>query len=247
MIPLEVSQGADLSTLVTATFLHAGWWHLAGNMLFLWIFGDNLEEALGRLGFLAFYLVGGVRREPLPVGGRRLPRPCPTIGASGAIAAVMGGYLLLFPRARVDVLVILVVFIRVVPVPAWIMLLVWLGAPGGQRPRRGPAGRGASPTGRMRAGSSAGFVLALPAWLRRGGAGSWAAGPTGARPTPRRAYGALTPTPRPRGAAAALGLAGTDDAGEAREDAGVGGDHGAVARAGLPPSRIDSDEARPPP
>ena len=192
MIPLEVSHGQDLKTLATSTFLHAGWVHLAGNMLFLWIFGDNLEEAMGRIGFLLFYLACGVGANLCQWAAEPLSR-VPTIGASGAIAGVMGGYLLLFPRARVDVLVLLV---RVVPVPAWAMLGLWLAL-------QVASGLGANPLDGGVAywahagGFAVGLALALPAWLRRGGTASWSQGgeaPGGRPPHSAATYGALTPT-----------------------------------------------------
>ena len=106
-------------------FLHAGWMHLGGNMLFLWIFGDNLEEEMGHLGFLIFYLACGAAAglaQALPDPGALTPM----VGASGAIAGVMGGYLLLFPKARVDVLFIFIIFFRIFAIPAWIVLGIWL-------------------------------------------------------------------------------------------------------------------------
>ena len=171
LIPVEISQGQDLSTLVTSTFLHGGWLHLAGNMLFLHVFGDNLEEALGKLGFLLFYLLGGVGAG-LCQWASGPGSPIPTIGASGAIAAVMGGYLLLFPKARVDVLIFIVFIIRVIPMPAWIVLAIWFAL-------QIVSGVGADPlTGGVAywahaGGFLVGFVLMVPAWLRRGGAGWW--------------------------------------------------------------------------
>lgn len=126
MIPARLSHGQGFSTLITAMFLHGGWWHLAGNMLFLWIFGDNLEAAFGRVRFLGFYLSCGIAAalaqfaaEPNAIG--------PVIGASGAIAGVLGGYLLLYPKARIDVLFIFIVFFRVFQISAWIVLSLWLG------------------------------------------------------------------------------------------------------------------------
>lgn len=124
MIPAQVANGQDYYTLLTSTFLHGGIMHLGGNMLFLWIFGDNLEEEFGHVGFLLFYLACGV----LAGGAHVLADPIsvvPTVGASGAIAGVMGGYLLLFPKARVDVLIIFVILFKVFPLPAWVMLGVW--------------------------------------------------------------------------------------------------------------------------
>ena len=105
-------------------FLHGGLLHIAGNMLFLWVFGDNLEDAFGHVGFLLFYLACGIAAalaQALPDPGSTVPM----VGASGAIAGVMGGYLLLFPRARVDVLVILIIIVRMIALPAWVMLGFW--------------------------------------------------------------------------------------------------------------------------
>ena len=109
-------------TVLTSMFLHGGWAHLLFNMLFLWIFGNNVEDRLGRLRFLGFYLLGGVAAVALQF----LANPSsdiPTIGASGAIAAVLAGYLLLFPRA---VVITLIGWIPV-PLPAMLFLLFWIG------------------------------------------------------------------------------------------------------------------------
>ncbi len=195
MIPAEISQGRDWSSLVTSAFLHGGWLHLIGNMLFLFIFGDNLEEALGHLGFLAFYLLSGIGAG-LGQWAAEPSSPIPTIGASGAIAGVMGGYLLMFPRARVDVLVFIVVLIRIVPVPAWIVLAVWFAL-------QVFGGFAADPlTGGVAywahaGGFAVGFALMLPAWLRRGGPAFWRA-TDGRPPHPDAAYGALTPSRVPQ-------------------------------------------------
>lgn len=112
------------TTLISYQFLHGGFFHLAGNMLYLWIFGDNLEMMLGRLRYLAFYLLGGV----LAAASQVLSGPgsgLPMIGASGSIAAVLGGYLLLFPRNQVQVLFWLIFFVRVIKVPAVLLLGLW--------------------------------------------------------------------------------------------------------------------------
>ena len=111
-------------TLFSSQFLHGGWLHLLGNLLYLWIFGNNVEDRLGRLGFLVFYLTGGViagwPRSPSIRGS-----PIPTIGASGAIAATLGAYLVFFPGARVTSLVFLGFFYQLVRVPAAIVLVLW--------------------------------------------------------------------------------------------------------------------------
>jgi membrane associated rhomboid family serine protease len=126
--------------MITSMFLHGGWLHIIGNMLFLWIFGNNVEDRLGRLPYLAFYLAGGVVAALTQVAiapGSTVP----VIGASGAIAAVLGAYIVLYPRARVQSLVYLGFFYQLIQVPAVILLGLWfliqdfsgfmaLGAPG---------------------------------------------------------------------------------------------------------------------
>ncbi len=115
---------AVLITLLTAAFLHGGWLHLGGNMLFLWIFGDNVEDRLGHLGYLIFYLVCAVLANLAQV----YVDPTSTvaaIGASGAIAGVLGGYAVTFPGARVSVLLPIFLFFWVVDVPALILIGVW--------------------------------------------------------------------------------------------------------------------------
>lgn len=110
--------------LLSSMFLHAGFAHFAGNMLFLWIFGDNIEDRLGHLGYAVFYLAGGVAAGLAHVAAS--PESIvPTVGASGAIAAVMGAYMLLFPRAHVQSLVLFVFIVRVVSVPAVVWLGIW--------------------------------------------------------------------------------------------------------------------------
>ena len=108
----------------TSMFLHGGWAHILGNMLFLWIFGGRLEDRLGRIGFLLLYLVGGLAAA----AGQTLENPAstePMIGASGAISAVLGAYLVLFPRARIQSLVFLGFFYQLLLVPAALLLGYW--------------------------------------------------------------------------------------------------------------------------
>lgn len=110
--------------VLTSMFLHADWLHAGGNLLYLWIFGNNVEDRLGRVRFLLFYLAGGVVAVAAQVWvdpGSRIPM----IGGSGAIAAALGAYLVLFPRARVQSLVFLGVFVQVVAVPAVVVLGLW--------------------------------------------------------------------------------------------------------------------------
>ena len=115
---------ADSATLVTSQFLHGSWLHLLGNMLYLWIFGNNVEDRLGRLGFLAFYLAGGVLAGLAQVAVDP-SSTAPTIGASGAIAATLGAYLVFFPGARVTSLVFLGFFYQLINIPAAIVLGFW--------------------------------------------------------------------------------------------------------------------------
>jgi membrane associated rhomboid family serine protease len=110
--------------LVTSMFLHGGWMHLLGNMWFLWIFGDNIEDVLGHGKFLLFYLICGVAAGLTQVFLTTDPR-IPTVGASGAIAGVMGAYMLKFPHSRVLTLVTIIFFFTTIEVPAWVMLIYW--------------------------------------------------------------------------------------------------------------------------
>jgi len=114
----------SVSSLFASMFLHAGWGHLIGNMWSLWIFGDNVEDRLGHLRFLIFYLVAGA----VAAGTQAWLSPSssvPIVGASGAIAGVMGGYFVLFPRSRIQVLVWLVIFIDIIEIPAIFFLGFW--------------------------------------------------------------------------------------------------------------------------
>lgn len=113
-------------TPLSSMFLHGGWSHLLGNALFLWVFGDNVEDRMGRIRFLFFYLVCGLVAASAHVVVAP-GSPVPTVGASGAISGVLGAYLMLFPRARVNMLFIFLIFIRVIPLPAWLVLLWWFG------------------------------------------------------------------------------------------------------------------------
>jgi membrane associated rhomboid family serine protease len=116
--------GRQASHLITSMFLHGSWMHLLGNMWFLWIFGNNVEDAMGRLRFLVFYLVCGLAAAL----GQVLTNPSsaiPMVGASGAISGVMGGYLVLYPNVRVFTFLPLGFFITSVALPAWVMLGYW--------------------------------------------------------------------------------------------------------------------------
>ena len=172
LVPAEVLRGEDGHTILTSMFLHGGWMHLIGNMLFLYIFGDNLEDLLGHLAFLGFYLASGVAAA----AGQIIAGPgstIPMVGASGAIAGVMGAYLLFFPRARIDVLVIIVILIRIFTIPAWLMLGLWFALQLVNGLAMDVAGGGVAYWAHA-GGFVAGVVLVLPLWLRRGGPEYWA-------------------------------------------------------------------------
>ena len=111
-------------TVFTAMFAHGSWMHIIGNMWFLWIFGDNLEDRMGRFRYILFYLLCGVVAAVAQVVATP-DSMAPMVGASGAIAGVLGGYILLYPTARVRCLWILFVFFTTVRIPAWILLGVW--------------------------------------------------------------------------------------------------------------------------
>lgn len=172
LYPQAVMNGQHLSGLITHMFLHAGVMHIAGNMLFLWIFGDNLEDMLGHVRFLMFYLATGIAAALLQYATDP-GSPVPMVGASGAIAGVMGGYLLLFPKAKVDVLFIIVIIFKIIPIPAWVALLVWFGL----QLFNGVASFGADGGGVAHwahaGGFIAGFALIAPLWLRLGAKRFW--------------------------------------------------------------------------
>lgn len=113
-------------TPLSSMFLHGSWAHLLGNGLFLWVFGNNVEDVMGRGRFLLFYVICGLAAAAVHVW-MQPGSPIPTVGASGAISGAMGAYLVLFPRVRVRMLFIFVIFWRVFALPAWLVLLWWFG------------------------------------------------------------------------------------------------------------------------
>lgn len=124
IVHLDFANPLIILTLLTSIFLHGGWLHLAGNMLYLWVFGDNVEDKMGRMRFLLFYILCGVSASILHI----LIDPTsmiPTIGASGSISGVLGAYLLMFPKARVVTLIPIFVFIQITELPAFIILGLW--------------------------------------------------------------------------------------------------------------------------
>ena len=147
-VPSDILKGENTFTLLTSMFMHGGWMHLAGNMLFLWVFADNIEATVGSLKFLLFYIAGGLAASAahiyLGTSGAEIAccYPCqngvyegcgqtmcagsiPTVGASGAISAVLGAYLVMFPHSKVKMLVIY--FFRSFNIPAYLFLGFWIG------------------------------------------------------------------------------------------------------------------------
>ena len=129
LVPAWVTAGTygpryEILPFFTSMFLHGGWMHIIGNMLFLWIFGDNVEDRMGHFFYLLFYLGSGIGASLLHIAtapGSTIP----TVGASGAIAGVMGAYLVLYPRARVLTAVIIIYIIRMMEIPAIVFLGLW--------------------------------------------------------------------------------------------------------------------------
>jgi len=122
-----ISEGAVVSGLwpfFTAMFLHGGWWHLIGNMLYLWIFGDNVEDTVGHAGFLFFYMLCGLGSN-FAHALSDTASTIPSLGASGAIAGVLGAYIILFPRSKIVTLVPIFFFIHFIEVPAFLFLGIW--------------------------------------------------------------------------------------------------------------------------
>lgn len=193
LIPSRAVGGADPHTFLTSLFLHGGLFHLAGNMLFLWIFGDNLEDAFGHLGFLVFYLACGFSADLAHI----LANPnssLPTVGASGAIAGVLGGYLLLYPNAKVDVILIIIIFFRIFTFPAWIVLIVWFSLQLFSGIALSSEGAGIAFWAHV-GGFLAGLSLTFPVWKRKGGIAFWT--PTNGRPphAPTPEYDRFTTIP----------------------------------------------------
>ena len=127
LIPSQIRQGLDLGdmrNILTSMFMNAGWFHLLGNMLYLWIFGDNIEDRLGHFRYLLFYLAGGA----FAAFAHYFTNPAsiiPTVGASGAIAAVLGAYLVIYPQSRVYTFIPIGFFARLRLVPAVVVLTLW--------------------------------------------------------------------------------------------------------------------------
>jgi len=124
-IPTQIVSGHHLITILTAMFMHGSWSHIIGNMVFLWAFGPEIEDAMGRGRYLAFYLIGGLVAMLAQVAASP-HSTVPNLGASGAIAAVMGAFLVTYPRDRIKVLLFILIFVKVTFIPAALLIGVWL-------------------------------------------------------------------------------------------------------------------------
>lgn len=123
-IPTEVMRGEALFSLVTSMFLHGGWAHIISNMLYLWVFGDNVEHTLGSIPYAAFYLIGGLTATAAHIFFNP-DSTLPSVGASGAIAAVLGAYVVMYPRSRVRLLIFIGLFFWVTRIQAVFFLGIW--------------------------------------------------------------------------------------------------------------------------
>ncbi|HVX39530.1 MAG TPA: rhomboid family intramembrane serine protease [Gemmatimonadaceae bacterium] len=116
----------NILTPIISIFLHGGWSHILGNAIFFWVFGNNIEDSMGPGRFLVFFLLCGVIAAATHI--LILPdSPVPTVGASGAISGIMGAYLVLYPKVKVNMLFIFIIFFKVFAIPAWIVLIYWFG------------------------------------------------------------------------------------------------------------------------
>ncbi len=126
MVPREIASGREISTIFTSMFLHGGFIHLIGNVWFLWIFGDNIEDLFGRAQFLFVYFGSGVVASLAHVA-LNPSSPIVTIGASGAISGILGAYIVKYPRAKVVTFLFIFLFIQIVKIPSFIFLGLWIG------------------------------------------------------------------------------------------------------------------------
>jgi len=171
LVPAEFMQGDDYHTVLTSMFLHGGIMHLAGNMLFLWIYGDNIEDALGHWWYLIFYLACGFIADAAHIASNS-HSVVPTVGASGAIAGVMGAYLLLYPKAKVDVLLILIVIFKKITLPSFIILGLWMATQLFSGFASTTEGGGVAYWAHI-GGFLAGLFFVYPLWKRLGGTRFW--------------------------------------------------------------------------
>jgi membrane associated rhomboid family serine protease len=124
LVPAHIVAGRAWITIFTAMFMHGSWLHIIGNMVYLWAFGPEIEDAMGRVRYLLFYLLGGVAAMLAQIAGNPASR-VPCIGASGAIAAVMGAFLVMYPRDRIRSLLIIIIFVSVAYIPAAVLIGFW--------------------------------------------------------------------------------------------------------------------------
>jgi rhomboid family protein len=171
MIPANITAGNHYYTALTSMFLHGGIMHLAGNMLFLWIFGDNVEDAMGHIPYLIFYLICGIGAGALHIWFNPYSN-MPMVGASGAISGVLGAYLLLYPKARVDVALVLIIIVRMFTWPAWVVLSAWMAFQIFGGLLSASTGGGIAYWAHI-GGFIVGIVLTFPLWLYLGGPAFW--------------------------------------------------------------------------
>lgn len=125
VVPAEITAGQAYFTLVTTAFLHGSWFHLGSNMLFLWIFGDNVEDVMGHVKYLVFYLLTAVAASAAQVMVDPDSR-VPMVGASGAVSGLLAAYIVLFPHGTIRTLVIFGIFVSMMMIPAWVMIGYWI-------------------------------------------------------------------------------------------------------------------------
>src|SRR3954453_1522973 len=162
------AQPSTWITPFTAMFMHGGLLHLGGNMLFLWIFGNNVEDSMGRVRFVVFYLLAGVAALALQVFVGP-DSQVPTLGASGAIAGVLGGYILLYPRARVLTVIFIIIFFTLIEIPAVVVLGIWIVEQAllGAADLSNPTGQGGGVAYFAHIGGFAFGLLAIKAFAKR--------------------------------------------------------------------------------
>lgn len=124
MVPAQITAGHHLETILTAMFMHASWGHIVGNMVFLWAFGPEIEDTMGRWRYLIFYLLGGIAAAAMQIAFDP-HATVPNLGASGAIAAVMGAFLVTFPRDEIRSILAIFIFVRITYIPAVLLIGVW--------------------------------------------------------------------------------------------------------------------------
>src|SRR5262252_4784668 len=124
LVPADIAAGQRWITILTAMFLHAGWEHIIGNMVFLWAFGPEIEDVMGRVRYLVFYLLGGVAAMLAQIAASP-HSTVPNLGASGAIAAVMGAFLVTYPRDKIKAVLFIFVFARITFIPAALLIGIW--------------------------------------------------------------------------------------------------------------------------